>query len=124
MRIFKCEICGNVVELINDGGGTLVCCGQEMEEIEISTEENTYEKHIPYVTKDGNKVNVQVGKTIHPMIEAHYIEWIALVEGNRVQKVVLQPEEEPIAEFKVESDDFIVYAYCNIHGFYQVKNTK
>jgi superoxide reductase len=123
MRIFKCEICGNIVELINDGGGTLICCSQEMNEIEISTEENTYEKHIPYVTKEGNEVTVQIGKTIHPMIAEHYIEWIAVVEENRVQKVILQPGEEPKAKFKVESDNFITYTYCNIHGFYQTKNT-
>ncbi|NLM62932.1 MAG: desulfoferrodoxin [Mollicutes bacterium] len=124
MRIFKCEICGNIVELINDGGGTLVCCGQEMEEIEINTEENTYEKHIPFVQKEGNKVKVQIGKTIHPMIDEHYIEWIALIEDNFIQKVNLKPGDEPIANFTVQSDNFTVYTYCNIHGFYMTKNNK
>lgn len=124
MRIFKCEICGNIVELINDGGGTLVCCGQEMEEIEINTEENTYEKHIPFVQKEGNKVKVQIGKTIHPMIDEHYIEWIALIEDNFIQKVNLKPGDEPIANFTVQSDNFTVYTYCNIHGFCMTKNNK
>lgn len=123
MRLFRCEICGNIVELINDGGGTLVCCGEEMVEIAISTEENTYEKHIPFVEKEGNEVTVQIGKTIHPMIDAHYIEWIAVVEEDRIQKVILKPNDEPVAKFNVKSDNFIVYTYCNIHGFYQLKNT-
>lgn len=121
MKLFKCEICGNIVELLNDGGGTLVCCGEEMNEIVISKEEDTYEKHIPSIKKEGNKVTVEVGDTIHPMIDAHYIEWIALVEGDKVYKVNLNPGSQPIAEFDVKTENFIVYAYCNIHGFYQKK---
>lgn len=124
MKLFKCEICGNIVELLNDGGGTLVCCGQEMNEILINEEENNYEKHLPYLKRDGNKVIVEVGETHHPMIEEHYIEWVALVEGNKVNKINLNPGDEPIVEFNVETDNFIVYAYCNIHGFYQTKSTK
>ena len=119
MRLFKCEICGNFVELLKDGGGTLVCCGQDMTEVLLSTEETTYEKHIPVVTKDGNKLTVQVGSTIHPMTEAHYIEWIAVVEGSKITKKNLNPNEQPIVEFDVDSDTYEVYAYCNLHGFYK-----
>ncbi len=122
MKIFKCEICGNIVELINNGGGTLVCCGQEMNEIEISTEENTYEKHIPFMTKKGNELSVQIGKVIHPMIKEHYIEWIAIIEDNKIQKVNLNPDEDPIAKFIVNGTNITAYAYCNIHGLY--KTTK
>jgi superoxide reductase len=121
MRLFKCEICGNIVELINDGGGTLVCCGQEMAELKINTEETTFEKHIPIVTKEGDMIKVDVGSIAHPMIENHYIEWIALVEKNRIQKVLLNPNDKPTATFETDNNEYEVYAYCNIHGFYKAK---
>lgn len=119
MKIFKCSICGNVVELLNKGGGTLVCCGKDMIELPVNNEETTFEKHIPVIEKEGNKVKVKVGEVTHPMLKEHYIEWIALVEDDFVQKKILRPEEEPVAEFSVKSDKFTVYAYCNIHGFYK-----
>lgn len=119
MKLFKCDICGNIVELINNGGGTLVCCGEEMKEIVLSAEETTYEKHIPVVTKENDVLTVQVGSTIHPMTEAHYIEWIAVVEGDVVTKKTLHPNDEPTASFEVSSDSYEVYAYCNLHGFYK-----
>lgn len=121
MRLFKCLICGNLVELINDGGGTLVCCGQEMEEQIVNPNETVFEKHIPVITKEGNKVKVQVGSTIHPMTEEHYIEWITLVDEKGSCKKVLAPNDQPIAEFETDSEHFTVYAYCNIHGFYKAE---
>lgn len=119
MRLFKCDICGNLVDLLEEGGGTLVCCGEEMTEIVLSTEETTFEKHIPVVTKEGNNVRVQVGSTIHPMLDNHYINFIVLVENGMVMRKDLKPGEEPVATFTVTSDNFEVYAYCNIHGFYK-----
>lgn len=119
MRLFRCEVCGNLVELINDGGGTLVCCGQDMIELPINKEETTFEKHLPVITKDGLKVSVEVGSITHPMTDQHYIEWIVLAEANKVQKVLLQPNDKPEAQFEVTSEDFTVYVYCNIHGFYK-----
>lgn len=119
MRLFKCEICGNFVELIKDGGGTLVCCGQDMTAINLSTEETTFEKHIPVVTKEGTKITVTVGSVLHPMIETHYIEWIAVSEGSVITKKHLNPNEQPIAEFEVTTDTYEVYAYCNLHGLYK-----
>lgn len=121
MKLLKCNICGNVAELIKDAGIPIVCCGEEMVEVKISTEEGTYEKHIPVVTKEGQTIKVQVGSTIHPMTEAHLIEWILVVEGNKTTKKTLLPNQEPVVEFLVESDDYEVYAYCNLHGFYKAK---
>lgn len=119
MRIFKCPICGNVVELIHEGGGTLVCCGQEMEEQVINSDENVFEKHIPMIEKNGRKVNVQVGSVIHPMLDNHYIEWIALASETGTYRHYLKPSEEPKAYFETDSDHFTIYAYCNVHGFYK-----
>lgn len=119
MRIFKCPICGNLIEVINDGGGTLVCCGQEMEEQTINANETVFEKHIPSIIKDGNLVKVQVGSTIHPMISEHYIEWITLVDETGSYRKTMSPNEDPIVEFETASEHFTVYAYCNIHGFYK-----
>ncbi|NLJ57694.1 MAG: desulfoferrodoxin FeS4 iron-binding domain-containing protein [Tissierellia bacterium] len=120
-KFFICETCGNLVELVLKGGGTLVCCGNEMKELVGNTEEASYEKHIPEVKVEGNKVTVQVGSEIHPMIEEHYIQFIYLVTELGTQRVCLQPGEEPIAEFAlVEGDKALAaYEYCNLHGLWK-----
>ncbi len=122
MKLYRCSICGNLVELIEDGGGTLVCCGEEMMELPVNSSEVTFEKHIPVIEKDGNKVTVKVGEITHPMLENHYIMWIAIIEGKHIQKKLLSPGEEPKAEFEVNSNNFTAYAYCNVHGFYRKDN--
>ncbi len=116
---YKCELCGNIIGLIKDGGGTLVCCGQPMAKIEPGTIEASKEKHIPVCKKDGGKVCVQVGSEAHPMTDEHLIEWIVLEEANKTQRVMLKQGDEPKAEFCVNSDDFAVFAYCNIHGLWK-----
>jgi superoxide reductase len=122
MKLYRCSICGNLVELLEDGGGTLVCCGEEMIELPVNSSEVTFEKHIPVIEKNGNKVTVRVGEVTHPMLENHYIMWIAIIEGKHIQKKLLNPGEEPKAEFEVSSNNFTAYAYCNVHGFYRKDN--
>lgn len=119
MKVFKCEICGNVAELIHDSKAPMSCCGQKMTKMEVSAEETVYEKHIPIYEKDGNKIIVKVGSVLHPMEDKHYIMWIAVVEGNKTTRVDLKPGTEPTAEFLVETDNFEIYEYCNLHGLFK-----
>lgn len=120
-KFYFCEICGNLVGLILEGGGKLVCCGQEMKELTANTEEAAYEKHIPEVTVEGNKVTAKVGSVEHPMIEKHYIQFIYLVTKNGVQYKCLSPGEAPVAEFSlIDGDEVVaVYEYCNLHGLWK-----
>lgn len=120
VKFFRCNLCGNVVALIKEGGGTLVCCGKEMEELKANSTEAAQEKHVPVITKEGGKLNVAVGSVAHPMLPEHYIEWIALVSGSRVEFKYLQPGDKPEAEFENASEG-TVYAYCNLHGLWKAE---
>ena len=117
-KFFICETCGNLVGLVLEGGGELVCCGAPMKELVANTEEAAYEKHIPEVKVEGNKVTVQVGSVLHPMVEEHYIQFIYLVTKEGAQKVCLCPGDKPIAEFALVEGDEVVAAYefCNLQG--------
>ena len=115
---YRCEICGNMVAKIRDGGGELVCCGQPMTELKANTTDAAGEKHVPVVTKEDGRIKVAVGSTLHPMLPEHYIEWVALVAGEKLQMVFLKPGSEPKAEFELV-DAGTVYEYCNIHGLWK-----
>ena len=120
-QIYKCIICGNVVSVIEEGKGILVCCEQDMNLLEEKTKEQEgREKHVPVVDIDKNKVTVKVGSAEHPMEESHYIELIQIVkDGNVVIEKRLKPNEKPEAEFYLENtDDIRARALCNIHGLW------
>lgn len=121
MKFYRCKICGNLVQLINDGGGELVCCGASMEELEPKTVDEGREKHIPVIERKDDVINVKVGSVPHPMTEAHYIEWIVIVYNNKVMRVNLHPNSDPSAKIKIEErfDEIEVYEYCNIHGLWK-----
>ena len=118
LEFYRCELCGNMVALLKKGGGTLVCCGQDMTKLEPNSTDAATEKHIPVITKEGTKIKVVVGSTVHPMTEEHHIEWIALASGERVEVKYLKPGEEPRAEFD-SAESGTVYAYCNLHGLWK-----
>ena len=119
--IYKCDLCGNVVEVYTEGIGDLVCCGEEMNEMNAKTEDKTEEKHVPSIRTDGNKVEVVVGENQeHPMEEKHYIMWIQLNEGDKEHIKFLKPNDEPKAVFEVEStDNLSAKEYCNVHGLWK-----
>ena len=121
MEIFKCEVCGNVVDLLFNGGGTLVCCGQDMTKMIVNQDETVYEKHIPVLEINDNEIKVQVGEVLHPTEEKHYIEWIAMITSKGVIRKNFQPGESPVMTFSKIDEDFNIYAYCNIHGLFQGK---
>ena len=117
-EIYLCKICGNIVEVLHGGKGTLVCCDQPMELMTENTVDASKEKHVPVVAKQNGKVKVSVGSTDHPMEEKHYIEWIQLIDGDNSQRKFLKPTDKPKAEFLYSGDNIIIRAYCNIHGLW------
>ena len=120
MKFYICEHCKNIIVKLNDAGVPVMCCGQPMKELTPGTSDGAYEKHIPAVTVDGNTVKVQVGEVEHPMMEAHYIQFIVLETSKGYQVKYLKPEEKTVAEFVMTADEkaVAVYEYCNLHGLW------
>lgn len=118
ITFFRCEICGNLVCLIKNGGGQLVCCGKPMGKLEANTTDAAVEKHVPVAERKDGKLYVKVGTIEHPMTEAHYIEWIAVTNGTNTQRISLTPSDKPEAIF-CDSDKAEIYAYCNLHGLWK-----
>lgn len=119
-KFYICNHCGNLVEVINDSGVPMVCCGEKMSEITANTVEASQEKHIPVVTVNGNEVEVKVGEAAHPMVEEHSILWIYLQTENGSQRKALKPGDAPEAKFTLNNDRAVaVYAYCNLHGLWK-----
>ena len=119
-KFFICEKCGNIVGMIHEGGGTLVCCGQKMTRVEAGTVEASREKHIPVVTREGDTVTVTVGSVLHPMTEEHSITWVYLQTDRGGQRKCLNPNEPPVVSFALAGETPIaVYAYCNLHGLWK-----
>lgn len=117
MDFYRCEMCGNMVAVVKNGGGTLSCCGQEMTKLVANTTDAAKEKHVPDIAREDGMIKVSVGSTLHPSLPEHYIEWIALVTENQVQLTYLKPGMEPRAEFP-EVESGAVYEYCNLHGLW------
>ncbi|TYB30720.1 MAG: desulfoferrodoxin [Candidatus Mcinerneyibacterium aminivorans] len=119
-EVYKCEICGNIVEILHGGKGQLVCCGEPMKLMKEQTDDSSTEKHVPFIEKKDGKTIVKVGEnTSHPMEEKHYIEWIELQVDGKVYKKHLQPGEEPKAVFEITGDNLKAREYCNVHGLWK-----
>jgi superoxide reductase len=118
-QVYKCEVCGNIVELVHAGVGELVCCGQPMKLQQENTVDAAQEKHVPIIEKTENGVKVKVGSVPHPMEEAHHIEWIELIADGRVYRKFLKPGEAPEAEFCVTASAITAREYCNLHGLWK-----
>lgn len=118
-QVYKCPICGNIVEVVHASGGQLVCCGQPMILQKENTVDASKEKHIPVVDKLGNEVLVKVGSVEHPMEEKHYIEWIELETNKCIYRKYLKPGEKPEASFKTSDNVMSARAYCNVHGLWK-----
>ncbi|HOX29759.1 MAG TPA: desulfoferrodoxin [Candidatus Paceibacterota bacterium] len=128
-EVYKCSICGNIVEVLHAGGGTLVCCGQPMDSMAAKTQDQGAEKHVPVAVdlppsacqvKDG--IKIKVGEAEHPMVAEHFIEWIEIntVDGKSGKKF-LKPGEKPESDFYTRMDIASVRAYCNVHGLWELK---
>lgn len=123
-EIYKCEVCGNIVEVLHAGAGELVCCGKPMKNMVAGTTDGAAEKHVPVIEKVEGGYKVKVGSVAHPMTEAHYIEWIELIcnKCGKVQRKYLKPGEAPEAVFSSDSDSVTAREYCNLHGLWEAKN--
>ena len=119
-EIYKCNICGNIVEALHAGVGELVCCGEPMELMKEKTEDSSIEKHVPYIEKTENGVLVKIGQNQeHPMEEKHHIEWIQVIADGISYRKFLKPGDKPQAEFEIKADKIEAREYCNIHGLWR-----
>jgi superoxide reductase len=119
LEVYKCEVCGNIVEIIHGGKGELVCCSQPMNLIQENTVDAATEKHVPVIERVEGGIKVKVGEVAHPMEEKHFIEWIEIIADNRAYRQFLNPGEAPEAFFNVEADNISAREYCNIHGMWK-----
>ena len=118
-EVYKCAVCGNVVEVAYAGTGTLVCCGQPMNKLTANTVDASKEKHVPVVERTATGILVKVGSVPHPMEEKHYIAWIEVVADGKVMRANLKPGMKPEAEFPCKAEQLCVREYCNLHGLWK-----
>lgn len=118
-QIYKCKICGNIVEVLHTGGGTLVCCGEPMELLPEKTADVGMEKHVPVIEKTATGIKVKIGSIPHPMEDKHYIEWIQIIADGRSYRKFLKPGDTPEVEFSIQAENITAREYCNIHGLWK-----
>lgn len=116
LQVYKCELCGNIVEVVHASVGQLVCCGKPMTYMEEGTVDAATEKHVPVITKIDGGYQVTVGSVEHPMVDAHYIEWIELVAEGIAYRQFLKPGDKPVATFMTDAENVTAREYCNLHG--------
>ena len=119
LQVYKCEVCGNMVEIIHEGVGQLVCCNQPMKLQDENTVDAAKEKHVPVIEKTAEGVLVKVGSVEHPMQDVHYIEWIQLLADDKAYRQFLKPGAKPEALFKVDGKELFAREYCNLHGLWK-----
>jgi len=121
LEVYKCELCGNIVEVLFGADGQLVCCEQPMTLMTENTVDAAKEKHVPVIEKTGGGVKVKVGDVAHPMEEKHFIQWIEIIADGRIYRQFLNPGDAPEAEFKVSADNIVAREYCNLHGHWKAE---
>ncbi len=119
LEVYKCGVCGNIVEVLFGGAGALTCCGQPMTLIKENTVDAAKEKHVPVTESGEGKVTVKVGEVAHPMEDKHYIEWIQIIADGKSCRKFLKAGDVPEAVFNTDASDITVRAYCNIHGLWR-----
>ncbi len=119
LEVYKCDLCGNIIEVLHGGAGELVCCEQPMNLLAENTVDAAKEKHVPVVEKTSEGVKVSVGSVAHPMEAKHYIEWIEIIADGKSYRQFLNPGEAPEATFTVDAEDVTAREYCNLHGHWK-----
>jgi superoxide reductase len=119
LQIYKCEVCGQMIEVLHGGEGELVCCQEPMKRYVENTVDAAKEKHVPVVEKTASGVKVKVGSVAHPMEEKHYIEWVEIISGGKAYRQFLKPGEAPETTFDVAAGDVTAREYCTLHGLWK-----
>ena len=119
LQVYKCRVCGNIVEVLHTGKGQLVCCNQPMQLIRENSVDAAKEKHVPVMEKTNKGYKIKVGSIAHPMEEKHYIEWIELITDKKSYRQFLNPGDVPEAEFEINAETISVRSYCNLHGLWK-----
>jgi len=119
LQIYKCEVCGNIVEVLHEGAGELVCCNQPMTLLKENTVDAAREKHVPVIEKTSDGIKVKVGSVPHPMEDAHSIEWIELIADGKAYRQFLNPGDAPEAIFPFKAEDVSAREHCNLHGLWK-----
>jgi superoxide reductase len=117
-QIYKCNVCGNIVEVLHAGAGELVCCGKPMELLKEKTQDEGQEKHVPVIEKTDRGIKVKVGSVPHPMEDSHHIEFIEVMSGGKLHRKFLKPGDSPEAEFEVRAENARAREFCNVHGLW------
>lgn len=117
-EVYRCSVCGNIVEVVNAGGGELHCCGKPMQLMKENSVDAAREKHVPVIEKIAGGYKVTVGSVEHPMLDNHYIQWIELFDGEKVMRHYLKPGEKPEATFITQAENVKAREYCNLHGLW------
>ena len=123
MKFYRCAHCGQIVAIVKKTGVPVICCGEPMKELIPGTTDAAAEKHVPSFEVKGDVVEVTVGSVEHPMLEEHYIEWIAVQTKQGNQRKSLEPGEPSKACFRICDGDEVeaVYAYCNLHSLWKAE---
>jgi superoxide reductase len=119
LQVYKCEVCGNIVEVLHEGQGELVCCGKPMKLLIENTTDASKEKHVPVIEKTSTGIKVKVGSAPHPMEEKHYIEWVQIIADGKAYRQFLSPGNAPEATFDIKADKITAREYCNIHSLWK-----
>jgi len=119
LEVYKCEVCGNIIEVMHAGVGALVCCGEDMKLMTENTVDAAKEKHVPVIEIGKDSITVKVGSVAHPMEEKHYIEWIELIADDKVYRQFLKPGDKPEATFAITASKVTAREYCNLHGLWK-----
>lgn len=119
LDIFKCNLCGHIIEVVHEGMGELVCCNQPMQKLTENTTDAATEKHVPVIEITDSGTKVTVGEVAHPMTEEHLIEWIQLIIDGKSYRQFLNPNDEPVAEFPIKADNATAREFCNLHGLWK-----
>jgi len=119
LQVYKCNVCGNIVEVLHGGVGELVCCGQPMELLAAKTADEGKEKHVPVIEKIDGGIKVKIGSVPHPMEEKHHIEWIEVIADGKAYRQFLNAGDTPEAVFNVSAKTITAREYCNIHGLWK-----
>ncbi|MBM4302217.1 MAG: desulfoferrodoxin [Deltaproteobacteria bacterium] len=119
LQIYKCEVCGNIAEMLHAGAGQMVCCGQPMKLNKENTTDAAKEKHVPVIEKTAAGFKVTVGAVLHPMEQTHYIEWIEVIADGKAYRKFLNPGEAPEATFELKAEGVTAREYCNLHGLWK-----